>query len=472
MDIGNQFLGTERIGKLMRQYAVPCIISLLVGALYNIVDQIFIANASYLGSFGNAANTVVFPLTVVALGIAVFVGDGCCAFVSIALGRKDDEDAHKSVGNAIVLCVASSLVLTAIYLIFSEPILALFGGTVNEETHAFAKEYFFYIALGIPFYMFGQAMNPVIRSDGSPRFAMVATVSGAIANVILDPIFIYGFHWGMMGAAVATVLGQVLTAALSIWYLRHMKVIALKKNSFRLNWSLISKFLVLGLTSLLAQISLVVSMAAVQNMCMKYGAKDPVFGQPEYAQIPLAVLGIVMKFFQIAISIAIGMAAGCIPIAGYNIGAGKKNRAKALFSRLLLAELIVGVVALVIVEVFPLQIAKLFGAANESAYYADFTVKCFRMYLCLMPLATLNKGTFIYLQALGKAFASTAVSMTREIIFGVSLPVILPIFFGLDGILWSFPAADLMTFIIAVFFIRQTFRELSEPRAGALTGDN
>ncbi len=467
MDNGNQFLGTERVGTLMRRYAVPCIISLLVGALYNIVDQIFIANANYLGSYGNAANTVVFPLTVVALAIAVFIGDGCCAFVSIALGRGEAEQVRRGVGNAIVLCAASSLVLTAVYLIFSEPILALFGGTVNEETHVFAKEYFFYITLGIPFYMFGQAMNPVIRADGSPRFAMVATLAGAIANVILDPIFIFAFRWGMMGAAVATVIGQVLTAALSIWYLRRMKVVALERSSFQLDGRLIPKFLVLGLTSFLAQLSLVVSMAAVQNMCMKYGAMDPIFGQPEYAQIPLAVLGIVMKFFQIAISIAIGMAAGCIPIAGYNIGAGKKERAKALFSRLLLSELIVGAVALVIVEVFPLQIAMLFGAANESAYYADFTVKCFRIYLCLMPLATLNKGTFIYLQALGKAFASTAVSMTREIIFGVSLPIILPIFFGLDGLLWSFPAADLMTFLIAAFFIRQTYRELSDTGANA-----
>ena len=462
MDTGNRFLGTERIGKLMRHYAVPCIISLLVGALYNIVDQIFIANASYLGSYGNAANTVVFPLTVVALGIAVFIGDGCCAFVSIALGREAREDAHKAVGNAIVLCVVSSLALTAVYLLLSEPILALFGGTVNEETHAFAREYFFYIALGLPFYMFGQAMNPIIRSDGSPRFAMIATVSGAITNVILDPILIYGARWGMMGAAVATVIGQVLTAALSLWYLQHMKVIALARSSFRLDGALIPRFLVLGLTSFLAQISLVISMAAVQNMCMKYGAMDPIFGQPEFAQIPLAVLGIVMKFFQIAISIAIGLAAGCIPIAGYNIGAGKRERAKSLFSRLLLSEAIVGVAALAIVEGCPLQISMLFGSANESAYYADFTVKCFRIYLCLMPLATLNKGTFIYLQALGKAFASTAVSMTREIVFGVSLPILLPIFFGLDGLLWSFPAADLLTFLIAVFFIRQTYGELSK----------
>ena len=462
MDQGNQFLGTERIGKLMRRYAIPCIISLLVGALYNIVDQIFIANASDLGSYGNAANTVVFPLTVIALAVAVFIGDGTCAFVSIALGKNDGENAHKSVGNAIVLCVVSSLILTFFYLLFAEPILAIFGGTVNAETHAFAKEYFFYIALGIPFYMFGQAMNPIIRSDGSPKFAMLSTLLGAITNVILDPLFIYGFHWGMMGAAVATVIGQVLTAALSVWYLFRMKVVRLNRSSFHLDGNLIRKFLALGATSFLAQVSMVISMAAVQNMCLQYGAKDAVFGQAEYAQIPLAVLGIVMKFFQIAISVSIGMAAGCIPIAGYNIGAGKKDRAKQLFSRLLLAEFAAGLIALAVVEIFPMQISMLFGAANESAFYAEFTVKCFRIYLCLMPLATLNKGTFIYLQALGKALASTIVSMTREIIFGVFMPILLPVFFGLDGILWSFPAADLLTFAIALVFIRKTYRELSE----------
>ena len=201
----NAFLETEKIGKLMRKFSIPCVISLVVGALYNIVDQIFIANASYLGSYGNAANTVVFPLTVVALAIAVMIGDGCCAFVSIALGSNEKENAHRSVGNAIILCVVSSILLTAIFLLCSDPILALFGGKVNQETYAFSKEYFSYITLGVPFYMFGQAMNPIIRSDGSPKFAMAATLSGAVANIILDPIFIYIFKWGMMGAAVATV---------------------------------------------------------------------------------------------------------------------------------------------------------------------------------------------------------------------------------------------------------------------------
>ncbi|MDO5574708.1 MAG: MATE family efflux transporter [bacterium] len=458
----NSFLETEQVGKLMQKYAVPCIISLVVAALYNIVDQIFIANADYLGSYGNAANTVVFPLTVVALAVAVMIGDGGCAFVSISLGAGKKEDAHKSIGSAILLCVASSLILTVIYLGFMEPILTFFGGKVNAETYECAKEYFLWIALGVPFYMFGQAMNPIIRSDGSPKFAMIATVSGAIVNIILDPIFIFPLRMGMTGAAIATVLGQVLTAFLSLWYLCHMKAVKLEKSSFRFHSVLMRKYLALGLTSFLAQISLVISMAAVQNMCTKYGALDAVFGTEEYAQIPLAVLGIVMKFFQIAISIAIGMAAGCIPIVGYNIGAGRRDRAKDLFTRLLTMEAAIGIVALLIVELFPRQLIGVFGAANESSYYTDFAVKSFRIYLGMMVLAMVNKGSFIYLQAMGKAVQSTLISLTREIIFGVALPIIFPIFWGLDGILYSFPAADILTFIIALFIIRSTYKELND----------
>ncbi|MDD7611701.1 MAG: MATE family efflux transporter [Spirochaetales bacterium] len=327
----NNFLLTQNIGLLMRKYALPCIISLLVAALYNIVDQIFIANASYLGSYGNAANTVVFPLTVVALAVAVMIGDGTCAFVSISLGANESEKAHRAVGNAVVLCIAASFVLTSVYLIFQDGIITFFGGRVNAETFHHSKEYFFWITAGLPFYMFGQAANPIIRSDGSPKFAMFSTVSGAVVNIILDPIFIFVFRWGMMGAAIATVLGQVLTAALSVWYLCRMKTVRLCRKSFCIKFSIIKKFLALGITSFLSQISLVAAMAAIQNMCTKYGAQDEIFSQKQYAQIPLAVLGIVMKFFQIVISIAVGCAAGCIPIAGYNIGAGRKDRAKKTF---------------------------------------------------------------------------------------------------------------------------------------------
>lgn len=458
----NAFLETQPVGVLMRKYAVPCIISLLVAALYNIVDQIFIANASYLGSYGNAANTVVFPLTVVALAIAVMIGDGCCAFVSICLGAKQNDNAHRSIGNAIVLCLASSVVLTAVYLIFQNGILTMFGGRVNAETFAQSKEYFLWISLGIPFYMFGQAMNPIIRSDGSPKFAMISTLAGAAVNIVLDPVFIFGCKWGMMGAAVATVMGQILTAVLAVWYLCHMKAVRLQRDSFVWHGALVRKFLSLGICSFLSQISLVAAMAAINNMLRQYGAADSVFGQAQYAQIPMAVVGIVMKFFQIVISISVGLAAGCIPIVGYNIGAGRKDRAKELFTKLLLAQAAVGAVALLIVELFPRQLIGIFGAANESMYYTQFAVKSFRIYLYMMVFACVNKGTFIYLQSLGKAVTSTLLSMVREIVFGVGFALLLPMFFGLDGVLYSMPVSDILTFVISGVVIWYTYRELSD----------
>ncbi|MCC8065547.1 MAG: MATE family efflux transporter [Clostridiales bacterium] len=456
----NKFLEEEKLGTLMKKYSVPCIISLLVAALYNIVDQIFIANASYLGSYGNAANNAVFPLTIVALSLAVMIGDGCCAYVSILLGRNEKEDAHKSIGCAILLVIVAGLILTALYAIFQDQILIFFGAHVNEETFAHAKEYFTFITMGIPVYMFGQCLNPIIRSDGSPRFAMMSTVLGAVFNIIFDPICIYGLHWGMMGAAVATVGGQVLTAVLAIWYLFHMKAVRLEKKSFGMFPNLMAKFLPLGLTSFLSQISIVASMAAVNNMVVKYGAFDAVFGLEEYSQIPLAVLGIVMKFFQIVISVAVGLSAGCIPVIGYNVGARRSDRALGLFKMLLIAELITGFVALAIVELFPLQLISIFGAANESSYYSDFAVKSFRIYLCMLPLATMNKGTFICMQSLGKAAQSSILSLIREVLFGVGWALILPVFFGLDGVLYSMPLSDLLTGIIAVVMILRIFRML------------
>ena len=380
-ETNSRFLGEAPVGSLMQRYAIPCIISLLVGALYNIVDQIFIANATYLGSYGNAANTVVFPLTVIALAVAVMIGDGCCAYVSLSLGRKEPATAKRSVGNAIIMVVVSSLILTGIYLNFMDQILAMFGGTVNAETFRYSREYFYYIALGIPFYMFGQALNPIIRSDGSPKFAMASTLAGAVLNIILDPVFIFVFKWGMMGAAVATVIGQIVTAVLAVWYILHMKLVRPSKKDFKLSGKICRRTLLLGITSLLSQISLVASMAAINNM---------------------------------------------------------------------------------ILEVFPLQLIGIFGAANESSYYTDFALKAFRIYLCMMVLACVNKACFIFLQAMGKAMESTMLSMVREIVSGVGFALLLPLFFGLDGVLYSMPLSDILTFIIALILITATYRELRQ----------
>jgi len=300
----------------------------------------------------------------------------------------------------------------------------------------------------------------MIRSDGSPGFAMVSTLAGAIINIILDPVFILVFKWGMMGAALATILGQIVTALLSLWYLLNLKSFALEHSSFRIRPSIVSKYLPLGLCSFLSQISLVAAMAAINNMIRKYGAIDPVFGKEELAQIPMAVVGIVMKFFQIVISIVVGMAAGCIPVVGFNLGAGRKDRARSLFKLLLLYEALVGLVSLLIVELFPDYLIGLFGAANESVHYTNFAVRAFRIYLSMMVFACINKATFIYLQALGKAAMSTALSMVREVVFGVGLALLLPVFFGLDGVLYSMPLSDILTFIMSAVCIVMVMKEL------------
>ncbi len=466
MEQTNDYLEREGLGRLMGKYAVPCVISLLVAALYNIVDQIFIANADYLGSYGNAANTVVFPLTVVALSIAMMIGDGCCTFVSISLGAKEKENAHRGVGSSVTAVIAIGILLTAIFLIFQEPILTAFGARVNEETFRLSKEYFFWITLGIPFYMFGQAMNPIIRSDGSPNFAMGTLLTGAVLNIIFDPICIYVLKWGMMGAAVATIFGQIVSAVMSAIYLTRMKSVKIGRDSFKVRASLLKKIIPLGITSFLSQISIVVSMAAVLNMVTKYGALDPIFGQEQYAQIPTAVIGIVMKFFQIIISISVGLAAGCIPIAGYNVGARRSDRVRELMKLLLTAEFIVGIIASALFLIFPHQFINIFGAKNESIYYTDFAVKTIRIFLCLLPLSCLNKGTFIFLQSLGKAKQSTGLSLMREILFGVGLPILLPIFMGLDGILFFMPIADILTVIASIIIIVHTNRLLNKMMEG------
>lgn len=266
-----------------------------------------------------------------------------------------------------------------------------------------------------------------------------------------------------MGAAVATVLGQAATAGLSIWYLVNMKIAKPTKADYQLDIHICGKTLILGLTSFLSQISLVSAMVAINNMIRKYSAMDVIFKQEQYAQIPMAVVGIVMKFFQIAISVVVGMAAGCIPIVGFNMGAGYKARVKHLFTKLLIAEATVGAIALILVEFFPKQLIGIFGAANESVYYTQFAIKAFRIYLCMMIFACVNKSCFIFLQATGKAVESTVLSMIREVVFGVGFALLLPIFFGLDGILYSMPVSDILTFIISALLIFKTYKQLNLP---------
>lgn len=472
MENDQDYLVKAPVGKLMAKYAIPNIISLVVSALYNIVDQLFIANADYLGSYGNAANTVVFPLTVICLSIAIMLGDGTNAFFTYCVGAKEVNKGRRSVGTSAVCVTLIGILFMAVYLIFGDQILVLFGANVNAETFANAQEYLFWIALGIPFYMLGQCLSPIICGDGSPNYAMKTMLVGCAINIVFDPILIYVTKWGMMGAAVATIAGQIVACLLNVRYLMHMKSIKLTKEDLSIDVQSLKNILPLGMTSFFAQISIVLSMVVVNNVLNKYGALDPIFSQAEYAQIPLAVVGIVFKFFQIIVSIAIGLSSGCIPIIGYNRGAGRFDRLRELLKKLLTAEFIVGLAAFIIFEVFARHISYLFGAANESIYYQDFAIKCIRLFLSMVFISTINKGFMIYMQGLGKAGPSTFVSVLREIVGGVGLPLILPVFFGFEGILYFMPVAEIMTFIFTLYYLKKVSAELKENEQLQLAGTN
>lgn len=471
----NDFLEKERLGKLMVKYCVPCVIALLVATLYNIVDQLFIANASYLGTDGVAASTWVFPLTVIALGVGMMVGDGCCTFVSISLGAKENDKARRAVGTAVITLVCLGLIFMGIYLVFQEQILCLFGATRNNAAaFGMAKEYFTWIAIGVPFYMFSQAMNPIVRSDGSPRFAMATLLTGAVINVILDPVFIYGFHWGMTGAALATILGQIVSAMMFLGYLFRMKAVKLDRDSFRFRFPLLAKMARMGMASLLTQVSIALSMAVVQSVLTKYGAMDPVYSQEGYMSIPTAVFGIVIKFYQIVMSIAIGLATGVIPIAGYNVGAKRNDRVIQLLKRLLTVEVIVGAVMTLVFLGLPRQLTALFGGNSSMdegvrQAYMSYSVTFMRVFMCTLILSCFNKGNAIYQQAIGKAKTATVLSMMREIAFGIAMPLIMPIFFGLDGIPYFMPVSDVVAFVVALFVIANTVKTL---RRGAQEPEN
>ena len=461
----NLFLEQEPLGKLIRKFCIPTIISLLVATLYNIVDQIFIANADYLGSYGNAANSVVFPLTLVALGLAMLLGDGACTIASISLGSGDEKRAGRVVGSSITCLVITGIVLMAVYLIFPEPVIRLFGGAVNARTFELSKEYLFWIALGIPFYMFGQAMNPIARADGSPGFAMAVTAIGAVINMILDPVFIYGFKWGMFGAALATIIGQIAVAVIFVFYAFRMKTFKLEADAMKPRMNLIKRVLPQGTTSMLIQFAIVLSMAIVFRCVEKFGALDPVFCLEENAHIPTAVIGITMKFFQVAISVAVGLVSGCFSIAGYNLGAKRPDRVRKLMKLMLAIQLVYGAVMSAVFLIFPLQLADLFGAQAEGPVYTEYAVKSIRIFLGATVLSCFNKGVCIYQQAIGNVKMGTFLSMLREIAFGAGLPYVLCVLMGIDGILWFMPLADVVVAITGLFVTINTDRKLKAQEA-------
>lgn len=442
---------TEPIGRLIAKFAIPCVISLLVNSLYNIVDQIFIGWG--VGYLGNGATNVVFPITIIALALSLMIGDGSAAYLSLKLGEGNIDSAKKGVGNAITMVTIVSILLLAVFLIWINPILTLFGAT--DVLRPYALEYGYVIGIGLPFMMIPAALNSMIRADGSPKYAMFSMALGAVINTIFDPVFIFIFHMGVRGAAIATVMGQVATFIVSVAYIFHFKTFRFDTSALRLNGKTCKKVLSLGISSFITQIAITIVMALSNNLLAKYGA-DSIYG----SEIPLTAMGIVMKVNQILISILVGISTGAQPIIGFNYGSKNLTRVRKAFDIALIASEIVAIIAFLIFQFAPMSVVSLFG--SEEGLYNEFAVLSFRIFLRFCPLTGFQTVAAIYLQAIGKPAKSALLSLSRQIIFFVPAAIILPLFMGVTGVLWTGPVADGLAFVLSLTLIVYERKQLKK----------
>lgn len=440
----SQFLGTEKISKLMLKFSIPCVLSLLVSALYNIVDQIFIGN-SELSALGNAATGVVFPIFIIAQAFAWCFGDGCAAYLNICQGRKDTKSAHKAIGTGILITIFASLVLMLIFFPLKVQLLTLFGA--SENSIGMAVEYFNIILAFFPIYMLSNMMNAVIRADGSPAWSMASMLLGAVVNIILDPVFIFGIRWGMMGAAFATVIGQCISFLISLVYFFRTKTFKLVKESFIPDIKIFSQALKLGASSFITQMTIVIISLVCNIMLAKYGAMSQ-YG----VDIPIAIIGIESKVFTVVINLVVGIVLGCQPIIGYNIGAKNYARVRQLYKSILMCTLIIGVVSTLLFELAPQAVVGIFGKPTNIPNPEDYWVfaeKTFRIFLSLVTFTCIIKMTSIFFQAVGKPLQAVISSMIRDIVCFIPLILILPMFLGIEGILFAAPVADFIAMIVA-----------------------
>lgn len=453
MEKEENILGKEKIGKLIIKFSIPCIISMLVNSLYNIVDQIFIGQG--VGYLGNGATNVVFPLVMIGLAFSLMLGDGASAYLSFKLGEKKKKEAETGICNGILLSAIVSILFCLITLIFLPQFLKLFGCTENLKEYAMI--YGKIIAIGFPFSMIGTTLNSIIRADGSPKYSMVSMVAGAILNTILDPIFIFVFHKGVEGAAVATVISQFLTFLLNIIYIKRFKTITISKESFRLKANVCKKIASLGISSFITQMSIVCVMTAENNLLGKYGANSK-FG----AEIPITVLGIVMKISQILNSIIIGIAAGSQPILGYNYGAKKYDRVKQTLKIVLGSSLVISTIAFLLFQTIPNKLILIFGSGDEN--YMEFACLAFRIYLLLCIFNGVQIPSGIFFQAIGKSTKSAILSLSRQILILIPSMIILSHIYGIMGVLSAGPVADGLAFILALILLIKESKELNNGR--------
>ncbi|MBU4438928.1 MAG: MATE family efflux transporter [Acetobacterium sp.] len=442
-------LGTDPIGKLMVKFAVPSIIAMVVNALYNIVDQIFIGRG--VGFLGNGATNVVLPITILVIALALLIGDGGAAYMALQLGKGDKKAAAKGVGNVVTLAILLGIGFAIICMVFLEPLCLLLGAT--ENILPYALDYGRIIIIGFPFSVISIALSGVIRADGNPKYSMMGMILGCITNVILNPIFIFVFHWGVQGSALATIIGQALNCGMYLLYIRKFKSIDIKRNYLKLKAGVITKVCSLGVSSFITQIAIVVVIAVSNNVLVKYGAMS-VYG----ADIPLTTMGITMKVSQLSMAIVLGIATGAQPILGYNYGAGNMERTKKTFKITIIAATICMVAATIVFQFFPKALVDIFG--TESELYTTFAIMCFRVFLLFSIFSAFQMCTGIFFQAIGKPVEATILSMSRQIIIFIPATLILPMFMGVEGVLWAGPVSDLLAFILAAILLTTQWNKI------------
>lgn len=444
-------LGTEPVSRLLYKFAVPSIIAMLVGALYNIVDQFFIGRS--IGELGNAATNIAFPLSTVCVALALLLGIGAASAFNLTMGKGDRQKALYYIGNSAALLFAGGLLLCVITEIFLEPMLVFFGSP--ENVLGYAKEYVRIIAFGFPFQILSNGGAHLVRADGSPRYSMACNLTGAVINTVLDPLFIFGFDMGMTGAALATIIGQITAGLMVVRYLRNYKSGKLSKKHFIPQFRYAGYAMSLGLAQFFNQLAMMVVQIVMNNSLTYYGAMS-VYGD----SIPLACSGIINKVGFMFFSICIGIAQGMQPIASFNYGAGNYDRVKSVLKKSFAAGSVVCMTAFLLFQLFPGNIIRMFGDGSEM--YFRFAARYFRIYLFFTFLNNVQPLSSTFFTSIGKPAKGTFLGLTRQIIFLLPLIIIFPLFMGIDGLMYAGPIADFMAALISAWMLYREIKTMSK----------
>ncbi len=443
-------LGTEPVGSLMAKFAIPSIVGMLVSALYNIVDQLFIGQA--VGTLGNAATNIAFPFTTACMAVALLLGIGGASCFNLTLGMGDKKKAGYFIGNSLTLLISSGIIIAAVTLVFLVPLLDLFGA--NDDIMPYAKDYVSITAIGFPFLILTTGGGHLIRADGSPNITMACNLTGAIINTILDAIFVLGFKWGMTGAAAATVIGQVISALIVLWYVRRFKTVTIEAKHFKPNLKITKRIASIGMASCFNQLAIAIVQIVLNNSLRHYGALSE-YGASE----PIACAGIVMKVNMIVFSIVIGLAQGTQPIESFNYGARNYRRVKQAYWLAIKIGAAISVAAFIAFQVFPKQILSAFGSGSDT--YFEFGTKFFRIFLFFTWLNCIQPITSTFFTSIGKPIKGVFLSLTRQILFFLPLLIVLPMFFGIDGVVYTGPVADVLSGIVAIVMAVYEFRAMN-----------